>query len=215
MLTNEETDAVCIQWHAKSARAKAATVKKADRLRTMAQTAPPFQCGQLETWRLGSQRLAQDISNEWNDAWMGAAPAIEVGILEKLFSSPRVKTWESAYRVIRAGLDDPHIAADENMSVLFGNLLMGIADTADYFSDVRYIVSNFLVDDEMQKAMLSQAGRINGRKPHINHAQAAQRLPGLWAEMREQGKSKAQAAPLIAGRLGLSSATVRKKLQGL
>lgn len=214
MLTDEETDAVCREWHAKSESAKAATIRRAERLRAMAQAGPRFNSEQLETWRLGSQKLSREISEEWEQCWVGAAPAIEVGILEKLFTSPKIKAWEGAYRVIQAGLSDPHIAADSEMCALFRNFLEGISETAD-LGMTHYLVMGYLVTPEVEKDMISMAGRRHGKKPHINHEQATQRLPRLWADMKKKGKSKTQAAPLIADMLGLSVATVRKKLQGL
>lgn len=214
MLTDEEADAVCRDWHAKSSEEQAEIVERANQLRATAKAAPPFNSEQLETWRLRSQQLAQDLSEELGDEWRGAAPAIEVATIEKLFTDPRVKAWESACRIIRMGLDDPHILADAGMHSLFVNLSVGIADTADY-GDVRQIVGSYLVDDDLGRELLSRAGRINGRKPHIHHAQATARLPGLWDQMKAGGKSKNEAAPLIAERLGLAETTVRKKLQGL
>jgi hypothetical protein len=211
MLTDKEADAVFTQWCAKSARAKAATAKKADRLRVMAHAAPPFQSQTLETWRLRSFEICQDLAE---GSGVGEAAAIEVATLEKLFSDPRVKAWESAYRFIQMGLDDPHIRADAGMRSLFKNLLIAIEDTADY-GDVRQIVGTYLIDDDLGKELLSRAGRINGRKPHVNHMQATARLPHLWDQMKADGKSKNEAAPLIADRLGLAETTVRKKLQGL
>lgn len=214
MLTIEETDAVCRDWHTKSSEEHAKIVERANQLRATAQAAQPFNSEQLETYRLRSQQIAQDLSEDYRDEWRGAAPAIEVATLEKLFTDPRVKAWESAYRFIRMGLDDPHILADAGMYSLFANLLIGIADTADCW-DVRDIVGTYLVDDDLGKKLLSRAGQINGRKPHVNHAQATARLPVLWDQMKADGKSKNEAAPLIAERLGLAETTVRKKLQGL
>lgn len=224
MLTDKEVEAVCREWQVKSARAKAAIVKKAERLRAMAHAAAPFHSEHLETWRLRSREVNQDFAESFCGEWDGVAPALEAATLEKLFSSQKVKAWESAYRVIQSGLSDPYIAADPEMSSLFKNLLNGIADTADGgmfhatdpdFGGASFLVQDHLVTPKIEKQILSQAGRLHGRKPHTNHAQAAQRLPMMWSEMKDQGKSKTQAARLMADKLGLSVATVRKKLQGL
>lgn len=227
MLTDEELDAVCEQWRTKSARAKAATVKKAERLRAKAHAAPPFLPPPLETWRLHSQELSEQLANEGNvplnDVGDTEAPAVEVAILEKLFTSKKVKAWDRACRVIWSGLCDPDIAADLEMRSLFRNLLSGLADTADgishgtdpEFGAASFLVQDYLVTSKIEKEVLSRAGRIHGRKPHINHAQAAARVPELWAEMNGKGLSKTAAAPLIAKEVKLSASTVRKKLQGI
>lgn len=218
MLTDEELDTVCEQWRTKSARAKAATVKKAERLRAKAHAAPPFLSEHLETWRLRSRVLAQQLTEfskiPLSDEGDTEAPAIEVAILEKLFTSPRVKAWDSAYRIIQLGLSDPHIASDPELASLFKNLFIAIDDTSDY-GPASGLVQEYLVTPEIEKEVLSRAGRFHGRKPHINHAQAAARVPALWAEMNGKGLSKTEAAPLIAKEVKLSASTVRKKLQGI
>ncbi len=110
------------------------------------------------------------------------------------------------------------------MRGLFERLLSGIADTADggmYHADdpdfgtASFMVLDYLVTPAIKQALLSMEGRINGRKPHVNHEQATARIPSLWAQMKAGVKSKSKAAPLIAERLGLAETTVRKKLQGL
>ncbi|MBL8388085.1 MAG: hypothetical protein JNK17_07720 [Hydrogenophaga sp.] len=224
MLTDEEVEAVCNEWRAKSARAKAAVFKKAERLRAEAHAAPPFLSEHLETWRLRSREVNLEYAESFCDSTDGLAAALEVATLEKLFSSPKVKAWESAYRVIRDGLSDPHIAADPEMRGLFQDLLSGLSDTADGgihlstdpdFGAASFLVQDFLVTPKIQKNVLSQAGRLHGRKPHINHDQATERLPGLWMKLKGKGMSKTRAAPEIAAQLGLSESTVRKKLQGM
>ncbi len=65
------------------------------------------------------------------------------------------------------------------------------------------------------KVGASIVGQMNGMKPHVNHRKAAAKLPDLWNEMKSEGKTKTDAAPLIAARLGLAVSTVRRKLQGM
>lgn len=224
MLTNEEVDAVCRSWRAMSDDERAAIVRKADVLRAKAHEAPPFQSAHLETWRLRSREIQQDFAESFTADEEGVASALEVATLEKLFSSPKIKVWESAYRAIQDGLNDPCIASDQEMRALFERLLLGIAETADGgmylaedpdFGRASFLVLDYLVTPAIERVLLSQAGRINGRKPHVNHAQATARIPSLWEQMRADGKSKNEAAPLIADRLGLAETTIRKKLQGL
>jgi hypothetical protein len=222
-LRDEETNAMCQAWHALSPTEKRAVIKKANRLRAMAQAASPFNSEQLETWRLHSRSLAYQISTEWDD-WIGAEPAIEIGILEKLRTSPKIKAWESAYRVIQSGLNDLHISANSEMRTLFSNFLEGLSGTADMVEGLSGTtgvgtahdsVVLHLVTPEVEKAIIRRASRRNGQKPHVNHAHAERKLKKLWAKMQAEGTSKTKAAPLIAKEIGLSEATVRKKLQGM
>jgi hypothetical protein len=215
MLTDDEVNAAVRAWAAKPTKGKAATAKKADRLRAGAHAAPPFHFKYLETWRLGSQHLSEQLFDSCDVICEGeGAPAIEVAILEKLFSSPKVKAWESAYRVIHAGLNDPHIAAHAETHALFSDLLVAMGEAADDVSNPG-IVDFYLVKPETEKALVRSHARAHGMKPHANHQKAARRLPGMWAEQKAAGKTKNEAAPLIANRLGLAESTVRRKLQGL
>lgn len=213
MLTDKETDEVCRQWHAMSEDQKEELKRRLNLLRGQAFNGPSFGTKWLEIWRLRGFKLAEEIA-ESEPAWNGAALAIEVASLERLLFSPKSKAWEAAYRVVCSAFGDSAIRDEPDMLAFFKSLREAISDTSDYGATFD-IVAYYLVTPEVEKHLLSKAGRINGRKPHVNHAQAAARLPGMWDEMKAKGKSKSNAAPLIAERLGLAESTVRKKLQGI
>lgn len=161
---------------------------------------PPEQCAEL------ALLIAKDFGVE------DAVPAIELEILERM-QGPRVLAWNTAARFISSALEHPAVRGDSDLMrylTLFHRLVIGgIA-----YPDADAIESKLLTPKAEQLAV-RQAGRRNGLIPHVNHARANEKLPGLWEKMKDEGKNKTEAAPLIAAQIGLSVKTVRRKLQGM
>ncbi len=67
-----------------------------------------------------------------------------------------------------------------------------------------------VLEEEGVRKFLS---RMAARK-HQNNRKATAQIPSLWATLKAQGKSKNEAAPLIASQVHLSESRVRKLLQG-
>lgn len=215
MLTDSETDAVCRDWHSKTEAEKDDVFLEVQRLRRMAYDRPSFHVAGFETWRLRSEEIARDISENWEDTWRGAALAIEATALEKLLFSQRVEAWERACQILQMATSDPAINADADAWSLFRNLRDAVTDEADA-NDIhcRRIV-RLLVDDELRKQIYSEVGREHGKKPHVNQVGIAEKIRERWKTLQGRGASKNEAAPLIAKEVHLAPETVRKKLQGL
>lgn len=212
-MTDEETDAICRTWHSKTDTEKDAVLSELRRLRRIAHERPAFRVFGYESWRQNSEEIARDISENWEVGWVGAAPAIETAVLEKLLFSQRVEAWERVAHILETAVDDPAVNGDVAVWDLFRRFRYAVSEEADYSDNpVRRIVG-CLVDRELRNEIISVSGRINGMKPHKNHIRDAMKVPILWEQHKAEGKSKNEAAPLIAMELGLAKATVRKKLQ--
>jgi hypothetical protein len=220
MIPDDEFDVVIREWNAASAEKRGAIAKEAKRLRILARAMPPFDCKWLEKHRLEAHLIAKMFEEDDK----GVAPAIEVHILSKVISCPKIKAWEAAFQVIKSGLDNPHISEDIDTRKLFQKLLTGLNENFPgsridpkhpEYGGINFLIENYLITSPITKRIISQAGRLNGSKPHTNHARADLEIPYLWEALKSEGKSKTEAAPTIAQRLGLAVSTVRKKLQGM
>lgn len=215
MLTDEETDAVCRAWHSKTDTEKDAVLSELRRLRRMAHDRPAFCVPGFEAWRLKSEEIARDVSENWEVGWVGAASAIEAEILEKLLFSQRVEAWDRACQILQLAANDPAINSDPDAWSFFRHLRDAVLNEADS-SDTpsRWIVRS-LLDDGMRKQIHSEVGREHGKKPHVKREGVMEQVREKWMHLDKQGFKKNKAAPVIADELHLAQSTVRKKLQGL
>lgn len=220
MTPDDEFDVAIREWNDASLEKREAIVKEAKRLRSMALAAPPFNCKWHEDTRLTSREIAKMFEEED----VGVAPAVEVVLLNRLLFCPKVKAWEAAFQIIQSGLGDPRIAEDSAMRAFFQKLLNGLNEDCPgsridsknpEYGCVNFLIEDHFIDPHTKKRIVSEFGRLNGVKPHINHNRADLEIPNLWAEMKSKGKSKTEAAREIAPKVGLAISSVRKKLQGM
>jgi len=193
MLTDEELRAVCAKWEGAAPRTKKALLKKLEAMRAKAQAAEPFISQSLETWRKESEEVCYYSAESFGD--YGAAPAIELATLQKLFSSQRVAAWEKAARFIKAGLNDPEISSYPELHILFRTAMDAVTETADF---EWCGVNELLVTPEAAEAVVSQAARRNAKSKNDEPRAWVFRE---WAARSNRKKSKRkfaeEYAPLV------------------
>ena len=179
MLTDDEFDGACFLWLDMGPRERDEARLVLDKARAAALRAEPFESRLSEEFRTQSREAALELV-DWNELapeFAGAECAVEMAILAKLFSCPRVRAWEKAARYIKAGLTDPEFEDFPELQTLFKTAMEAINETgAIDWADV----NELLVTSAVEKTLNSRRARAN--------AQAKNSEPKAW--VREQWESR-------------------------
>lgn len=206
MLTQDEIKSVGEEWSSMTLQQREAVQERVRALRLRAKAHGPLKVSILRAWLQDSEAICEE-----SDTWLwpvmfeeGVQWAIECAVLERLFSSKEVASWEAAQGHIENALLDPVVSSTPKVVAMLQDVLGAINDNADRPASESLDVWDFLRSDLARKEARTVQARIAAMS---KNARPRAWVSSEWINRSDKGQSKAsfarQYAPLVKNRFGV------------